>query len=125
MNNVLESKTIKGIKMSEYRRAKMCKNKTSFTSKGAALRVTEKYGQRVYECPVCFCFHCTSKSDWKEEFVPIEKYQNLNREYEKTLKILRGMSKVKQRLDEMRQLNFKLLKCIKRWKIQKDENSYI
>ena len=56
-------------------RIKMCKGKVSFTNAGAAKRVAEKHGQRVYECPVCFCFHCTSKADWRDEFVPIEQYR--------------------------------------------------
>lgn len=60
-------------------RLKMCKNKVSFTSKQAALKVAEKHNQRVYECPVCFCYHCTKLEDWKSLFVPVEEYESLER----------------------------------------------
>lgn len=63
--------------MAEFRRIKMCKGKVSFTNKTAALKVAEKHNQNVYECPVCFCFHCTSLQNWKDEFVPVAKYQAL------------------------------------------------
>lgn len=50
-------------------KAKMCKNKRSFHNKVAAEKVAERFGQRVYECPICFCFHCTSKENWQDEFL--------------------------------------------------------
>lgn len=53
-------------------RAKMCQNKVSFRTKGKAQAAGEKFGQRVYECPICFCWHCTNKENWKEEFVTVE-----------------------------------------------------
>ncbi len=98
-------------------RFKMCKNKVSFTNAKAAERIAEKHNQRVYECPICFCFHCTSKADWKDEFVTLEKYQNVMKANDRLIKQIQNLSKVKQRLNEMRQLNFKLLKIIKRKKI--------
>lgn len=56
---------------------KMCKNKNSFQTIGAAKAAAKKFGQRVYECPVCFCYHCTSLDDWRSEFVTIEKHEEL------------------------------------------------
>jgi hypothetical protein len=50
----------------------MCQNKVSFRSKDRAKAAGEKFGQRIYECPICFCWHCTSKENWKEEFITLE-----------------------------------------------------
>lgn len=50
----------------------MCQNKVSFRTKATAESKAEKWGQRVYECPICFCWHCTSADDWKSEFVTVE-----------------------------------------------------
>lgn len=50
-------------------RIKMCSKKISFTTKGKAEAVGLKFKQRVYECPICFCWHTTSKENWKDEFV--------------------------------------------------------
>lgn len=50
-------------------RKSMCDKKVSFRSKGKAEAVAAKFGQRIYECPICFCWHCTSKEDWQQEFV--------------------------------------------------------
>lgn len=47
----------------------MCGKKATFTTKGKAEQVAAKFGQRVYECPVCFCWHATSKENWKYEYV--------------------------------------------------------
>lgn len=44
-------------------RQKMCAKKMAFRTEGAALRVAEKFEHRVYECPICFCWHTTSKKD--------------------------------------------------------------
>lgn len=52
-----------------------CGKKVSFTHRAKAEKVAKKHGQTVYECPVCFCYHCTSKEDWRSEFVSIEKYE--------------------------------------------------
>lgn len=53
-------------------RAKMCLNKVSFRSRGKAEAVALRFGQRVYECPICFCWHCTNKENWRDEFVDAE-----------------------------------------------------
>lgn len=53
-------------------RKKMCLNKVSFFTKKKAQAVAEVHSQRVYECPICFCWHCTSKEDWKSEYVDAE-----------------------------------------------------
>jgi len=66
------------------RKAKMCKTKLSFRTMETALKVAAKHNQTVYECPVCFCFHCTSRKDWREEFVEIGKYNQLARELEES-----------------------------------------
>jgi hypothetical protein len=50
-------------------RKKVCSSKDSFRSKTKAEAIAKKWGQRVYECPVCFCWHCTSKENWKDEFI--------------------------------------------------------
>lgn len=50
-------------------RARMCQSKASFWSKERAEKSAAKFGQRVYECPVCFCWHCTSLENWRDEFV--------------------------------------------------------
>lgn len=50
-------------------KTKMCKNKASFRSRERAEQVANNFGQRVYECPICFCFHCTSKENWQDEFL--------------------------------------------------------
>lgn len=71
------------IKLPKINRAKMCKNKISFRSKAAALEKATKFNQRVYECPICFCWHTTSKENWEDLYVPIEKHQNLVRDTEK------------------------------------------
>lgn len=56
---------------------KMCKQKVSFTNMKAALKVAEKHKQNVYECPICFCFHCTSHQNWMDDFVPKERFNNI------------------------------------------------
>jgi hypothetical protein len=47
----------------------MCINKISFRNRDRAERSAAIYGQRIYECPICFCWHCTSKENWQDEFV--------------------------------------------------------
>lgn len=102
--------------MVEVRRAKMCKNKVSFTNKAAAIRAAERHNQNVYECPICFCFHCTSRQDWRDEFVPIEKFHNVMRELERIQKAHTSLKKVRQRMHEIRALNMRLLKIVKKYK---------
>lgn len=47
----------------------MCGTKQSFRSRGAAEKIATKFNQRIYECPICFCWHCTKSQDWHDEFV--------------------------------------------------------
>ena len=49
-----------------------CQHKVSFNTKKKAALVAAKFGQRVYECPICFCWHCTKKERWEDEFVRVE-----------------------------------------------------
>lgn len=43
-------------------RHKMCGKKKSFTTKQSAEKTAELFGGgRVYKCPICFCFHVTTK----------------------------------------------------------------
>lgn len=67
-------------------KSKMCGNKLSFRTKEAAQRTADKFGQSVYECPICFCYHCTSKKDWRQEYISIDEYNRLLNKYEKCLK---------------------------------------
>lgn len=39
----------------------MCFTKKSYFNKPAANKAAEKYGLRVYSCPICYCWHTTSK----------------------------------------------------------------
>lgn len=52
-----------------YQRQRMCSTKQSFPTRGMAQKVAEKFGQTVYECPICFCWHCTHLKSWRDEFV--------------------------------------------------------
>ena len=70
----------------------MCDNKRTFRSRHTAVQHAEKYNQKVYECPICFCFHCTTRENWRDEFVTIEKYNTLLVENEKLRK--EGRNKV-------------------------------
>jgi hypothetical protein len=65
----------------ELRRNKMCNDKRTYINITQASRVAEKFNQNVYECPICFCYHTTDRSDWKQEFVSIEKHERLKKEY--------------------------------------------
>jgi len=76
--------------MGNYKKAKMCDKKVSFRSFSKAQKVAEKYNQKVYECPICFCFHCTSKESWRDEYVDAEKHSNLVRDHEKLLQMTKG-----------------------------------
>lgn len=58
--------------MDPSKRKAMCGKKASFTNKGKADAIAAKFGQRVYECPICFCYHTTSKENWKDEYVTKE-----------------------------------------------------
>lgn len=66
--------------MIEVRRFKTCGKKRSFTSAASAKKVALIHNQSVYECPICFCFHTTSRKDWKDEFVAVEKLGELKTE---------------------------------------------
>jgi hypothetical protein len=39
----------------------MCDKKRAYQTEHAANRAAARHDQRVYECPVCFCWHLTSK----------------------------------------------------------------
>jgi len=67
-------------------RSKMCEKKGSFYSRARAEKSAAKWGQRVYECPICFCWHCTSKDNWQEEFVDAEKARKQLVQLESTLR---------------------------------------
>ena len=62
-------------------RDKICGNKVSFTHIKKAIDVAEKHNKNVYECPCCFCFHLTSRDNWKEEFVSFELFDKMRIEY--------------------------------------------
>src|SRR5690242_3912356 len=53
-------------------KTKMCIRKVSFTTKAKAQAIADKFSQRVYECPICFCWHTTSKENWQDEFIRME-----------------------------------------------------
>lgn len=42
-------------------RDRMCRRKRSFVTLGDANKVADKFGQRVYLCPFCRLWHCTSQ----------------------------------------------------------------
>lgn len=71
----------------------MCLKKVRFNTKKKAGEVAERYSQRVYECPICMGFHLTSKEDWRDEFVCVEKYQRLLNLYEEECKNKKGKLK--------------------------------
>lgn len=50
----------------------MCGKKMVFRTRSFADKVALERNQRVYECPVCYCFHLTSKENWRQEFVAVE-----------------------------------------------------
>lgn len=53
----------------EKRKKSMCGKKVAFRSQEKAAEVAKQHNQKVYGCPICFCYHLTSKADWKDEFV--------------------------------------------------------
>src|SRR4051812_48359613 len=67
-------------------RSKMCAKKGTFYSRQRAEASAAKWGQRVYECPICFCWHCTSKENWREEYVDAEKARIQMIQLESTLR---------------------------------------
>lgn len=67
-------------------RAQMCTKKVSFRSRGKAEAVAKQFGQRVYECPVCFCWHCTNKENWRDEFVDEEQVRKQLADLERRLR---------------------------------------
>lgn len=98
--------------MSSVRRHKMCKDKVSFTTKKAALKRAEMFNQRVYECPVCFCFHCTSKEKIEDEFVGLEFHNRIVTEYQEQIE--RQKKKIKRYGKIIRDLNEHISKLKKR-----------
>ncbi len=73
-------------------KAKMCLNKKAYYTKQKAQIDADKYGLRIYECPICFCWHTTSKENWKDEFIT-------NEAHEKALKTLEN--KIRRELNEI------------------------
>lgn len=77
--------------MAKMNRKKMCTNKVSFFTKEKAEKAAKRWGQRVYECPVCFCWHTTAREAWKDEFITLDKLnkilsqkeQEIRQKYEK------------------------------------------
>ena len=65
---------------------KMCSKKVSFNTKGKAEVVASKFNQRVYECPICFCWHTSSKENWKDEFVRREYHERCMAQLENTIR---------------------------------------
>jgi hypothetical protein len=94
-------------------RMKMCKDKVSFTNIAAAKRRAEKFGQRVYECPVCFCYHCTSLEKWQDEFVPIKKYQRAMKEAEQLPELRQRVERYGRAIFEMNGRQARLKKEVK------------
>ena len=63
---------------------KMCGKKVSFRTKAAAEKIQVKYpNQRIYECPICFCWHLTTLENW--EYLYIDRY-----EHEKLMNLLKN-----------------------------------
>lgn len=56
-------------------KSKMCTRKVSFRTKRKAEAVALRYNQRVYECPICFCWHTTNRDNWKSEFIGAEEHR--------------------------------------------------
>lgn len=71
--------------MSEITRVKMCKRKMSFYTAKAAQRIADRNGHRVYECPICFTFHITSKPPFDPLFIAIEEHQRIVSDLNKRL----------------------------------------
>lgn len=105
-------------------RVKMCQNKVSFTNKATAIAKAEKYNQNVYECPICFCWHCTSREDWKDEFVTVEKYQSLIQHHERLLIQFKEAKTYKKRVHEAETELFRVMNLIKRI-LKNDESQTI
>lgn len=94
-------------------REKMCGKKASFQTKKAAELRASLFNQRVYECPICFCWHCTSKEDWRSEYYTesdVEKKVNdAKAEANKKIKTLNtSMNYLKKEIAELRKENNKL-----------------
>lgn len=95
------------------RRRKACVGKVAFHTYRTALCVAEKYNQTVYECPVCFCYHCTSLQNWRDEFVPVQKHQNVVKQLDaaiEKLSKLQGMKKINGDLLQENQRLWKFLR---------------
>ena len=54
---------------SKKEKMKMCGNKKSFRTKKLAEKTADKFDDdyRVYECPICYCFHVTTTNASKKE----------------------------------------------------------
>jgi len=64
----------------------MCLSKVSFRSKEKAQAVAAMHSQKVYECPICFCWHCTSKENWRNEYVDYQWHKKEMSEIERKLR---------------------------------------
>lgn len=56
---------------------RMCGRKYAYPTEKSARKNAENFGQRVYKCPVCFCWHCTSLENWKHEYITVTKHETL------------------------------------------------
>ncbi len=79
-------------------RGKMCNYKLSFNTRKKAQVNADKHGQSVYECPVCYCWHCTSKENWRDEFVNVEEFNYI---LEKNKEILEKNKKMRDKLEAL------------------------
>lgn len=68
------------------RRTQMCSKKVSFRSRGKAEAIALQFGQRVYECPICFCWHCTNKADWRNEYIDEDEVKRRMADLERRLR---------------------------------------
>lgn len=96
-------------------RSKMCVRKVSFTNKAKARKIADKFDQRIYECPICFCWHTTAKEKWQDEFVRVEDHIVALKQQE---------SKIREELNEKnRKLSNEVFELHKRIKEKKKTNS--
>lgn len=63
--------------MTYNRKTGMCGDKLAFPTRNSAEKHAIKYDQYVYNCPVCFTWHCTSQKDWRINYVDRKLYDNL------------------------------------------------
>jgi len=49
------------------RLSRTCGKKIAFRTIRVAQKHAEAFEQNVYKCPVCFCYHCTSEDNWRQD----------------------------------------------------------